>query len=299
MRPVIQLMTLVLDPGKTQLDMSPLFKLFPKEYITISSIQCSWRVDDQNIVQRAAPTQRVRFELNSEIVANVEFADETINYQLPGEPGTGPTISIDIGVNYHSDMPMVWDMVQTETIEQKHPGLLRPFHLITGERLGTQKDFDLERVEGEAEMVAFDTLVGVPGSRDYIRAKDARYARRITNVFNNSQEWAETIYPKFFYDYGTGKHTRRIVAAANDYGIQQAGGIMRRIIIIGARHYSPAMHATLDMYPEIDKKERSEGFIDQYDKFWDRKMALEIALYSDQLIMKTGGDDILFSEDLY
>lgn len=78
-------------------------------------------------------------------------------------------------------------------------------------------------------------------------------------------------------------------------------------VVLGARHGSPLMLEALDhifkgdQHQEIEamKRERIEGFIDQYDQFWDRKQALTIAICAGQVRKRTYDKVQLWSEDVW
>ena len=73
-------------------------------------------------------------------------------------------------------------------------------------------------------------------------------------------------------------------------------------IIVGIRHFSPEMRATLDrIYGEgYHLLVKEQGFVDQFGKFYSRKEALELAMENNQIRRRCGGDDSqLFSENLY
>lgn len=50
---------------------------------------------------------------------------------------------------------------------------------------------------------------------------------------------------------------------------------------------------------EINKIPKTQGFITSMGRFVDRKVAWDIAEKSRQIIRSTGGDGILYSEDIY
>jgi hypothetical protein len=94
---------------------------------------------------------------------------------------------------------------------------------------------------------------------------------------------------------------RYVVAAANRYG---------DILIVGARHFSPAMRSQLDAIRAAGgedlcaKGTEEQGFIDQWDVFMSRKEAFLVAQYARQLNTrrrKSGNEFTreLFSEDIH
>jgi len=89
----------------------------------------------------------------------------------------------------------------------------------------------------------------------------------------------------------------RIVCAANKYP--------DGTLILGSRHFDGVMHKTLQAYPHLNVAEYkrpspTQGFIDKYGTFHDRKSAWKIANAAGQIIRRVGGDDgILYSENLY
>lgn len=91
---------------------------------------------------------------------------------------------------------------------------------------------------------------------------------------------------------------RRIVCAA-----MRIDGV----VVLGARHGSPLMNDAIDRAFDHDEERiiaamnlsREEGFIDQYDQFWDRKQALTIAICAGQLRKRTHDREQLWSEDVW
>ncbi len=91
---------------------------------------------------------------------------------------------------------------------------------------------------------------------------------------------------------------RRIVCAA-----MRIDGV----VVLGARHGSPLMNQAIDhafggdesRVIEAMKAEHIEGFTDQYDKFWDRKQALTIAICAGQIRKRTHDREQLWSEDVW
>ncbi|ANZ50307.1 hypothetical protein PHOBOS_117 [Erwinia phage vB_EamM_Phobos] len=110
--------------------------------------------------------------------------------------------------------------------------------------------------------------------------------------------------PWFCFKYVGGKtFTQRIiVSAAMRY--KELG-----LVLPCARHYSADLSRTLDRLIELgvmkDKKTQvvgeDQGFIDNFGDYWNRAQALHIAKCAGQLEGrdKTGGEDELYSEDLY
>ena len=76
-------------------------------------------------------------------------------------------------------------------------------------------------------------------------------------------------------------------------------------IVIGARHYDPFMHQAIDAMKLRDNPPPKQGFIDQHQRFYNRKDAWKIAKHNNQIIRLCGGqsihsdDEELFSENLY
>jgi hypothetical protein len=94
---------------------------------------------------------------------------------------------------------------------------------------------------------------------------------------------------------------RYVVTAANRYG---------DIIIVGARHYSPAMRSQLDAIKAagggdlVTKYIEEQGFIDQWDVWMSREEAFLVAQYAGQINTrreKSGSwqTRTLFSEDIH
>lgn len=95
--------------------------------------------------------------------------------------------------------------------------------------------------------------------------------------------------------------TRYVVTAANRYG---------DILIVGARHFSPAMRSQLDAIRAAGgedlcmKGTEEQGFIDQWDVFMTRKEAFLVAQYAGQINTRreksgTWQSRELFSEDIH
>lgn len=107
--------------------------------------------------------------------------------------------------------------------------------------------------------------------------------------------------------------THYVVAAANRYTTPDGG---RDFVLVGARHWAPAMHIQADFLDEALKvmyspdecsqirNSEEQGFINQRDEFMTRYQAYVVARVSGQLNSrrpKSGnvGEPILWSEDLY
>lgn len=78
------------------------------------------------------------------------------------------------------------------------------------------------------------------------------------------------------------------------------------LLIVGPRHYDQVMRNQVSKYGYSSEnktqriKEKEQGFIDQYGKFYNRKDALEIAKSNNQIRFNLDYDtDELFSEMLY
>jgi hypothetical protein len=72
------------------------------------------------------------------------------------------------------------------------------------------------------------------------------------------------------------------------------------LVICGARHFDPIMHAVVDKLRQPDWAFADQGFIDQFGNFLTREEALAIAKENGQILRECGGDDKeLFSENLY
>jgi hypothetical protein len=72
-------------------------------------------------------------------------------------------------------------------------------------------------------------------------------------------------------------------------------------IIVGIRHYSPEMRATLHKcYGDgYHKKVKDQGFVDQWGKFLNRKEAWKIASAAGQIRRVVSIAGTLYSENLY
>jgi hypothetical protein len=89
---------------------------------------------------------------------------------------------------------------------------------------------------------------------------------------------------------------RYVVAAANLYG---------EIIIVGARHFSPAMRSQLDAIRISTGKDlvalgkEKQGFIDQWDVWMSREEAFLVAQYAGQINTRRPKSPDSFSKELY
>ena len=96
---------------------------------------------------------------------------------------------------------------------------------------------------------------------------------------------------------------RVVVCAANLYRFETGSSLL----ICGPRHYDMTMHdtiAALDDEIWTLPKKCTQGFVDQWGMFMDRKEALLVATAAGQINVrrpKSGNPDSpeLFSEDLY
>jgi hypothetical protein len=83
---------------------------------------------------------------------------------------------------------------------------------------------------------------------------------------------------------------RRVIAAACKY---------EKFMVVGARHFSPAMHSQLcAMVESISNGPHTQGFIDQWDNFMTREDAVVVGKASGQLPRDYSGE-IVFSEDFW
>ncbi len=87
----------------------------------------------------------------------------------------------------------------------------------------------------------------------------------------------------------------RLVAAACTDGIT---------MLVGARHYDAAMSTQLDLLGEEKAREfvrnDTQGFIDQYCRFYTREEGMKLAKENGQFKRKDEAPEhLLFSEDLY
>lgn len=88
----------------------------------------------------------------------------------------------------------------------------------------------------------------------------------------------------------TGPRTqRRVVCAAIRKGA---------VLVCGPRHFDFTMHEQIARVG-ITMRDAEQGFIDQWGKFMDRAEALDVAKAANQILVKTGPENQLFSEDLY
>lgn len=74
--------------------------------------------------------------------------------------------------------------------------------------------------------------------------------------------------------------------------------------MLGVRHFCPLMRQQLDEmdWAKLKSYTKTQGFVDQYGVFMDRKEALAVATAAGQINTrrsKTFPDTELFSEDLY
>jgi len=83
----------------------------------------------------------------------------------------------------------------------------------------------------------------------------------------------------------------RIVCAANKF----ENGPM----LIGARHFDQHMIVQMAYMDVKGSDPHTQGFIDQYGKFYTRKEAWVIAEKNGQIIREVSSPGMLFSENLY
>jgi len=93
---------------------------------------------------------------------------------------------------------------------------------------------------------------------------------------------------------------RHIVCAANKFELNG-----QEIIVTGARHYDPIMHAVIDALSEqgqliaIPDVVANQGFIDNFGKWLSREDARACVLENEQVLRSQPNSSELFSEDLY
>lgn len=89
----------------------------------------------------------------------------------------------------------------------------------------------------------------------------------------------------------------RIVTAANMTHSPDLGNV----VVLGVRHFDVAMHNQYKRLPENFTKvnKTTQGFIDNFGNFHNRKEALKIAISMGQLIAKHEAGRELYSEDLH
>lgn len=136
--------------------------------------------------------------------------------------------------------------------------------------------------------------------------------RYYVNCNTADVEWFNTLARKFVEEFEKGGNdfiyyrneaetvcvNRRIVCAA----MRIAG-----IVLLGPRHGSPLMNQSIShafnndeaQVIEAMKGGVEEGFVDQYDQYWDRKQALTIAICAGQLRKRTRDREVLWSEDVW
>lgn len=95
-----------------------------------------------------------------------------------------------------------------------------------------------------------------------------------------------------------GKNTENIppyiVSAATTFIVDG-----EEVVIVSPRHWDDIMRNIVKLLPE-SAKEKEQGFVDQYRKFYTRKEAWVIAEQNGQIKRRVGGDNQkLFSENLY
>lgn len=96
---------------------------------------------------------------------------------------------------------------------------------------------------------------------------------------------------------------RKIVCAANRFELQDG----TTLIIPASRHYSPIMRSLAKMLENkgiiktMMVSGNNQGFIDQFDNYHDREVAMDIVKHSGQPFDKdrNGHNRKLFSEGLY
>lgn len=97
----------------------------------------------------------------------------------------------------------------------------------------------------------------------------------------------------YWKDNNIVKPKQVVVCAANRYD---------DMVICGARHYDKAMRSVLTKFPDLNKIDCEQGFIDQFGDFLTREEAMIVARESGQKINLKGcggSSTILFSEGLY
>lgn len=92
----------------------------------------------------------------------------------------------------------------------------------------------------------------------------------------------------------------RIICAANKFILADH----KEVIVAGARHWDKGMHDIVDSFYAVSQ-ELEQGFIDQFNNFYNRYDAWIIAEANGQIVRRVGGDMTLegkgrlFSENLY
>lgn len=97
----------------------------------------------------------------------------------------------------------------------------------------------------------------------------------------------------------------RIVCAAVRFNVSDHAGT-RQMIVVGPRHYDGVMRPEVRMLKAnadafgMSVEEESQGFIDQFGRYYNRQEAWAIANAKGQIIRRVGGDhETLYSENLY
>lgn len=116
-----------------------------------------------------------------------------------------------------------------------------------------------------------------------------------------------------YSDEPPNRYFRSVVTAANVLPLPDPYG---ELILVGARHFSPAMHNQMDIVKKLLKADENspefvdrfekmlDGFIDQWDMFMTRYQAYVVARFSGQLNTrrpKSGSVHVpvLYSEDIH
>ena len=97
------------------------------------------------------------------------------------------------------------------------------------------------------------------------------------------------------FQYITKDHApvkRKIITAANRFRTTN-------LVLVGARHWSPAMREQARAMGAECGDDWQQGFIDQYDQFLSREDAKRIALANGQALIGDDWGRELFSENLH
>lgn len=72
-------------------------------------------------------------------------------------------------------------------------------------------------------------------------------------------------------------------------------------IIVGVRHFSPDMRATMERVygDKYWLKVKEQGFVDQFGRFMTREAAWKVAVEKGQILRQVAPEGTLYSENLY
>lgn len=124
----------------------------------------------------------------------------------------------------------------------------------------------------------------------------------------NYRPWEESLEYRPELPRGGLLEPQRIVCAAVLFGIHNAetAELLGTKVVAGPRHFDAIMNSQVKdlklryAADGLTMKQQSQGFVDQFCKYYTREEAWVIAKENGQIIRRVGGDEgKLFSENLY